>query len=419
MICYALQFGYVLETTESAQASFFLDVMHGHAQHPDETGARFVDLLRVRSRLRTENTSPSTPYPSRQALRWMALSGGHRAIVSRTCAAVQWRKIHQPHRNMTMERKSRISGYFDDDMNWIGPAHSPEAMRRAEQLYREGLRRQQPAGDRVEYGRNDHHREFTNICTGRILYDAGLVPLENLSRSARDEIGGNVNLIAMMRDYISLAGNTPPPIDDKNAIITRALGSSDFPSLVNNILNKSLIAGFDTAPECWPAFTKYAPVNDFKSIDFPRGASMPAPPEVIENGEVKPATLYDDGKESDYIRSHVHRVSVSRQALMNSDTTALAAMPYQAGVAVSRAIGNGVFNLLINNAALGDGVALFHADHGNLETSGAPPSVTTLEAAFVAMGAQQNGAGEYLNYKPHFIISGPAYTGTLAVIRPR
>ena len=279
------------------------------------------------------------------------------------------------------------------------------------------MTQEQPAGERVEYGRNDHHREFTNICTGRILYDAGLVPLENLSRSVRDEVGGNVNLITMMRDYISLAGNTPPSVDDKNAIISSALGSSDFPNLISTVLNKSLIAGFDTSPECWPAFTKYAPVNDFKSIDFLRGASMPAPPEVIENGEVKPATLYDDGAESDYIRSHVHRVTISRQALLNSDTTALATLPFQAGVAVSRAIGNGVFNLLIDNAALGDGIALFHASHGNLEASGAAPSVTTLEAAYVAMGAQQNGAGEYLNYKPRFVIGGPAYTSTLAVLR--
>jgi len=32
--------------SESAQASYFLEVMHGHARHPDETGARFVDMLR-------------------------------------------------------------------------------------------------------------------------------------------------------------------------------------------------------------------------------------------------------------------------------------------------------------------------------------------------------------------------------------
>jgi hypothetical protein len=44
-------------------------------------------------------------------------------------------------------------------------------------------------------------------------------------------------------------------------------------------------------------------------------------------------------------------------------------------------------------------------------------SVTTLEAAYVAMGAQQNGAGEYLNYKPHFVIGGPGFTSNLAVLR--
>jgi hypothetical protein len=32
--------------SESAQASFFLEVMQGHLQHPDETGRRFVYLLR-------------------------------------------------------------------------------------------------------------------------------------------------------------------------------------------------------------------------------------------------------------------------------------------------------------------------------------------------------------------------------------
>ena len=32
--------------SESAQACYFLEVMQGHIQHPDETGARFVELLR-------------------------------------------------------------------------------------------------------------------------------------------------------------------------------------------------------------------------------------------------------------------------------------------------------------------------------------------------------------------------------------
>lgn len=33
------------------------------------------------------------------------------------------------------------------------------------------------------------------------------------------------------------------------------------------------------------------------------------------------------------------------------------------------------------------------------------------------MGAQQNAAGEYLNYKPHIVIGGPGYASTLALLR--
>jgi hypothetical protein len=308
--------------------------------------------------------------------------------------------------------------FFDADGTYIGPGAnaSDEARERAGRLYRQGLRRQQQAGERVEYGRNDHHREFTNICTGQILYGAGLVPLENLSRSVRDEIGGKVNLISMMRDYISLNGGTPPSIDDKNALVRSALSSSDFLNLISTVLNKSLIAGYDSAPECWPAFTKYAPVNDFKSADFILNTSVNAPPEVVEGGELKQAAFTDDGAESDYIRSHVHRVTISRQALLNSDTTALANLPFQNGVAVSRAIGDAVFSLLTTNSSLADGISLFHADHGNLD-SAAAPSVASLDTAFTLMGAQQNGAGEYLNYKPRFVIGGPSKASTLSVLR--
>ena len=308
-----------------------------------------------------------------------------------------------------------------DDINerfGLGRSLTPEQHAKALRLYRDGNRKhQQEQHGHVQYGRNTHHREFEAICRGRILYQAGLVQLDELTRSVRDEIGGRVNTIAMMRDYISLAGGAVPSIDDKNAILTRAIDSSDFPSLVNNILNQSLITGFDTAPECWPAFTKYAPVADFKNIDFLRGPSMAAPPEVDELEPVKEATISDDGAQADYIRSHVHRVSISRQALLNSDTDAMARIPYQAGVAVSRAIGNKVFSLLTDNADLDDGVALFHADHGNLDSSGTGPSTSELDVAFGLMGAQQNGAGEYLNYKPRFVIGGPGYASTMAYLR--
>jgi len=306
---------------------------------------------------------------------------------------------------------------FTDEL--LSREPDPAALRRGEAIYRRatGTSPYAPADDSPRWGRRDHHAEFNQLCMARIYYSAGLVRYNDVSPAYRDEIGGRVDLMQMARDYIALTGQTPPHIDDKNAILTRALTSSDFPDLISNVVNRALLDGFDSAPECWPRFTRYLPVRDFRQFDVRRGASMPAPEEVEERGEVKPATLHDDGKEQAAVGNYLQRISITRAAILNADVQALTITPYEAGRAVSRAIGTAVFNLLTANAALGDGVALFHADHGNLDASAAAPSVDEVNTAFGLMGAQQNAAGEYLNLKPRFIIAGPAYASTLSVVR--
>ena len=55
------------------------------------------------------------------------------------------------------------------------------------------------------------------------------------------------------------------------------------------------------------------------------------------------------------------------------------------GRAGGRAIERAVYALIVANPLLTDGEALFSAAHANLQTSGAAPSVTTIDAARVAM----------------------------------
>ena len=123
--------------SESAQASFFLGVMHGHARHPDETGARFVDMLSCARVYIPKTVRHLRRIMAGRRQRWMALSGGTRAIVSLTCAAVQWRKIHQLHRNMN--GKEII---FDDDMETSSDR-------------RGAIRRRAGAGTAYASGRNE------------------------------------------------------------------------------------------------------------------------------------------------------------------------------------------------------------------------------------------------------------------------
>ena len=317
-----------------------------------------------------------------------------------------------------MERRSGISELIDDDGNWIGPAHSPEAMRRAERLYREGLREQErKRGSDIRWGNNDNHRQFKADIQQKLFYQAGYLSLNELPRAARDEIDTPVDALSIRRDFISLAGGIPPARNKVNEIITRSNSSSDFPSFENDTLTKFVIMGAAASPETWPRISKYVPLPNFQLADFLMGVSAAAPGEVKENAEIPYSPLFDDGRQSDQIRSFLARITISRQMQANGDFISAGRMGYEIGAAIWRGIGNEVYSKLTSNPNLSDGVPLFDSTRGNLDSSGAAPSVSELDSAFSLMGAQKNAAGEFLNLKPKFVIGGPGYTSTLSVLR--
>ena len=236
-------------------------------------------------------------------------------------------------------------------------------MRRAERLYREGLRRQQPAGERVEYGDNKHHTAYTHIKVDEALYAVGLLRRGELHRDA--DTADTFDLVRVARDFLSLAGAEMPPGDQRATVIQRALGSSDFPSMLNAVMNKALMMGYQTADVTWPLFTVMRPVKDYKTFLALRGASMQIPAKVPENAELGFGPLLDEGSETGAIESYKQRISISRQALANGDIEQITMTPYAGGQSISRLINKLVFEQLTSNPTLSDGVACFHADHGN------------------------------------------------------
>lgn len=64
-----------------------------------------------------------------------------------------------------------------------------------------------------------------------------------------------------------------------------------------------------------------------------------------------------------------------------------------------------VYALLNSNPLMNDGVALFHATHGNLAGAGAVPSVAAFDAIDAAMGAQKDISGnEFLEISPSVLL---------------
>ena len=202
--------------------------------------------------------------------------------------------------------------------------------------------------------------------------------------------------------------------DDRMAIVGRAFSTSDFPLLLANVANKSLQNGFETAPETWNQWTRVISVSDFKTQSIIGVSEFGALDQVAEGQEYKFGSM-SEKREQFALGTFGKLFAITRQAIVNDDLNALAGIPAAMGRAAARKIGDTVYGVLTANAALSDGVALFHSSHGNL-TSGAP-TVTSFDTAKNLMVVQKDVSGSaMLNIRPGFILVPVALEGTSKVI---
>ena len=73
------------------------------------------------------------------------------------------------------------------------------------------------------------------------LYRANLLSIDELHPDC--EPGDVKKFVQVARDYLALSGQRPPPITEPVQIMARALSTSDFPDLLEDIANKSLTTG--------------------------------------------------------------------------------------------------------------------------------------------------------------------------------
>ena len=201
---------------------------------------------------------------------------------------------------------------------------------------------------------------------------------------------------------------------DKREIVSAAFtqGTSDFPVLLENVMHKTLLNAYRTAPDTWRRFCAVGEVSDFRTHNRYRTGSFGNLDALNELGEFKNKTIPDGEKEGITASTKGNVINISRQAIINDDLSAFNGLAATLGRAAPRTIESDVYALLAANPTMSDGVALFHSDHGNLAGSGAAIGVTTLEAARVAMASQQDVSGnDYLDIRPDALLCGMAAGG--------
>jgi hypothetical protein len=237
-----------------------------------------------------------------------------------------------------------------------------------------------------------------------------------LAAGARDFRGHSLLDLARMsleRRGVSTAGMGRMEIAGM-ALNTRAglHSTSDFPFILANVANKTLRAAYEGTPRTFVAWARQATITDFKQVSRVQLGGAPNLQLVPESGEFSYGTI-GEGREVYALLTYGRIVGVTRQAIVNDDLDAFTRVPAAFGAAAADLESDIVYSILTGNPNMSDGVALFHATHGNLGTAGAI-NETSLAEAYRLFGAQRGLEGRQISVLPRFIITPPGARGVEA-----
>lgn len=231
---------------------------------------------------------------------------------------------------------------------------------------------------------------------------------------ARENPMRGYTLLELARASLERAGVNTQGMD-KLTLVGRAFtqSTSDFPVLLENTMHKALQGAYAVAADTWSRFCARGTVSDFRAHNRYRTGSIGNLDSLTELGEFKHKAIGDGEKATITAATKGNIVTLSRQAIINDDLSAFVGVLNQLGRAAARTIEADVYTLLAANPTMEDGVALFHASHGNIGTGGAP-SVTSFDNARALMAAQTDvGGKDYLDLRPSIWL-GPTASGGLA-----
>lgn len=182
---------------------------------------------------------------------------------------------------------------------------------------------------------------------------------------------------------------------------------SDFPHLMGDVLQRTMLARWSTFPQAWRQFVSIgAPRRDFRSnraivVDGLEGQFDAVP----EGTEIPYGAL----AEADYgyaVRKYAKGAKISWEALLNDDLGAFQTIPDRLGRGAARTIAKFVSELYLD--AAGPDATFFSAGNANIVTSNPALSITSLGTAFGQLRQRVDDDGEPIMVESAVLVVGPA-----------
>lgn len=216
----------------------------------------------------------------------------------------------------------------------------------------------------------------------------------------------------MMRDLLERRGVDTRALTRSEIVDAALHTTSDFPELLGTSANKIFLASYDAAPATFRSVMGRVDLANFQSHNLLRDGDFPTLNEVLESGEFTYGTI-SESKETAQLKTYGRTFGITRQSLVNDTLGVFGRMVAKIGQAVARFENKTAWAVVTANGNMSDGVALFHANHGNLTGTGTAISATSLGVARALMRVQKSLDGETLNIAPRTLVV-PAAKETIA-----
>jgi len=197
----------------------------------------------------------------------------------------------------------------------------------------------------------------------------------------------------------------------KEALVKAAFSTISLPNALADSMNKVLLDSYQLTPATWRSFANIRPVSNFHDATALRPGFVGSIERLAPDGEIKHGTV-SEGTITFSVATYARMLAITRQMIINDDTSFLGTMPQEMAKAASRTLSDTVYETLLANAD-----SHFDAGNSNLLTGGdSALSITSLASAIEAMRKQLDSDNNDLDIVPSVLLVPPELEGTARAI---
>jgi hypothetical protein len=192
---------------------------------------------------------------------------------------------------------------------------------------------------------------------------------------------GRIGLCELVAECARLEGHYVPRLfGDGKETIRAGFSTMSLPGILENVMNKTLLAAYEGTPIAAFDLCRIGTVNDFKEISRYRLLGTGNFEKVAPDGELKHGVLSEQ-KYANKADTYGQILSLTRNDIINDDLQAFMSIPEELGRSGAQLVDELFFTLLLSNPN-----GFFSANNGNLltgvETTFGAPSLTVAKTTF-------------------------------------